>query len=322
MNGRIVFTDIARGIAIFLVVQWHTIGVHTPWTDTWVMPIFFIVMGYFFKLQQPMKILAIKKINSLFIPLLLWSLPMLFLKSLKMSWEEIIKSLLNPYQCVHGVGWFLWCTLWCYLIYNFIKLKLKGNFRNIGILCVALSLASFYLSTIRLFGHRIILPFFVSTSLSCLMFLWLGEWLKNRNLMQLFYSVRGFVKGIFISIVVYGGANLLSYKSGEYISNYFYGQSFCKVYGFAFVGSVSLLALSIAFSKLKLFSDLISFCGQHSLLVLMIHPYVIYLGEIYFNKSNLYFYILCVLISILLTYLVQKYLPVLERGISVKKAMG
>ena len=88
------------------------------------------------------------------------------------------------------------------------------------------------------------------------------------------------------------------------------------------VGSVSLLALSIAFSKLKLFSDLISFCGQHSLLVLMIHPYVIYLGEIYFNKSNLYFYILCVLISILLTYLVQKYLPVLERGISVKKAMG
>lgn len=166
---------------------------------------FFIVMGYFFKLQQPMKILAIKKINSLFIPLLLWSLPMLFLKSLKMSWEEIIKLLLNPYQCVHGVGWFLWCTLWCYLIYNFIKLKLKGNFRNIGILCVALSLASFYLSTIRLFGHRIILPFFVSTSLSCLMFLWLGEWLKNRNLMQLFYSVRGFVKGIFISIVVYGG---------------------------------------------------------------------------------------------------------------------
>ncbi len=40
MNGRIVFTDIARGIAIFFVVQWHTIGVHTPWTDTWVMPIF------------------------------------------------------------------------------------------------------------------------------------------------------------------------------------------------------------------------------------------------------------------------------------------
>lgn len=37
--------DVARGLAMLVIIQWHVVGMHTTWTDGWVMPIFFIIMG-------------------------------------------------------------------------------------------------------------------------------------------------------------------------------------------------------------------------------------------------------------------------------------
>ena len=44
--------DIARGFAMLVIIEWHTIGIHTSWTDGWVMPIFFIIMGIFYKQEE------------------------------------------------------------------------------------------------------------------------------------------------------------------------------------------------------------------------------------------------------------------------------
>lgn len=35
--------DVARGLAMLVIIQWHVVGMHTTWTDGWVMPIFFIL---------------------------------------------------------------------------------------------------------------------------------------------------------------------------------------------------------------------------------------------------------------------------------------
>lgn len=40
--------DVARGLAMLVIIQWHVVGMHTTWTDGWVMPIFFIIMGVFY----------------------------------------------------------------------------------------------------------------------------------------------------------------------------------------------------------------------------------------------------------------------------------
>lgn len=30
--------DVARGLAMLVIIQWHVVGMHTTWTDGWVMP--------------------------------------------------------------------------------------------------------------------------------------------------------------------------------------------------------------------------------------------------------------------------------------------
>ena len=44
--------DVARGLAMLVIIQWHVVGMHTTWTDGWVMPIFFIIMGVFYKQES------------------------------------------------------------------------------------------------------------------------------------------------------------------------------------------------------------------------------------------------------------------------------
>lgn len=57
--------DVARGLAMLVIIQWHVVGMHTTWTDGWVMPIFFIIMGVFYKQESSFKVMAIKKLNTI-----------------------------------------------------------------------------------------------------------------------------------------------------------------------------------------------------------------------------------------------------------------
>ena len=47
------------------------------------------------------------------------------------------------------------------------------------IICVLLSVLSYYASTYRIIGYRIILPMFISTSLTVLPFIFIGDFAKE-----------------------------------------------------------------------------------------------------------------------------------------------
>ena len=62
--------DVARGLAMLVIIQWHVVGMHTTWTDGWVMPqSSFIIMGVFYKQESSFKVMAIKKLNTIVIPI-------------------------------------------------------------------------------------------------------------------------------------------------------------------------------------------------------------------------------------------------------------
>ena len=62
------YIDIARGLAMLVVINWHILDIHNPWTDAWVMPIFFLIMGVFYKQEETIKVILKKKINTILVP--------------------------------------------------------------------------------------------------------------------------------------------------------------------------------------------------------------------------------------------------------------
>lgn len=181
MKARIVFSDIAWGIAILVIIMAHTINYHNSWLDSWTMPVFFVIMGVFFRPTETWREMIIKKSYTILLPFLLLSIPSFIQYAIQLPLVEIIKRILDPFNCMHGVGWFLVCMYWCYLLYYGIHRIAKGKIRIKLVLSLLLSVVFFYLSTINpsfLLGHRIVLPLFVSTSLTCLPLICIGEILR------------------------------------------------------------------------------------------------------------------------------------------------
>lgn len=108
--------DVARGLAMLVIIQWHVVGIHTTWTDGWAMPIFFIIMGIFYKQESSFKVMAMKKINTIVIPMAFFSIPMFIISIFEKGVMPTLLKVANPYSMIHGVSWFFICTLWCYEI--------------------------------------------------------------------------------------------------------------------------------------------------------------------------------------------------------------
>lgn len=58
---RFNFSDIARGLAILYIIQCHVCNYHLAWIDSWAMPVFFVIMGMFFKPTLTWKEMIVKK---------------------------------------------------------------------------------------------------------------------------------------------------------------------------------------------------------------------------------------------------------------------
>lgn len=182
MKERIIFPDIARGIAILVVIMWHTIDYHNAWVDSWALPVFFVIMGMFFRPTATWGEMITKKARAILLPFLILSIPSFIQYALQLPIKDFVSRLLDPFNCMHGVGWFLICMFWCYLIYYGIHRLTKGNLKYKFIISLLLSASFFYISTLRpsvLSGHRLVLPLFISTSFTCTILICFGEILRD-----------------------------------------------------------------------------------------------------------------------------------------------
>ena len=301
---RVDFVDKARGLGVIYFIWCHTVNVHMAWVDTWAMPVFFVVMGVFFSPTLTWRELIVKKVNTIIIPFLLLSIPSYIQSAVSLPFREFIFKVVNPFVCVHGVGWFLLCMFWCYMIYYAIIRITKRNKRLMITICLIFSIASFYLSTMRIMGYRIVLPMFISTSLTVLPFVCIGDFSRDLLKKKRSILVDSVVAMTFLSVTL-GGGYLVNFRGGEYIENWYYGQCYIAFMAISLLGTGSILFIC------KLFPSFMSFAGIHSLLLLMIHPYIIRILKLC-DIGGVALFVITLIISLALIGFLSYYLPVLE----------
>lgn len=178
MMKRYAFSDIARGLAILYIIQCHVLDIHFQWIDTWAMPVFFVIMGMFFKPTTSWREMVIKKSRTILLPFVILSVPSFIQYAYQLSFLDFVKRIIDPFNCIHGVGWFLICMFWCYQIYYGIHRIAKGNMYCKFAISMMISVIFYYLSSLRpdfAGGHRLVLPYFLSTSLTCMSLIAMGE---------------------------------------------------------------------------------------------------------------------------------------------------
>ena len=301
---RFNFTDIARGIAILYIIQCHVCNYHVAWIDSWAMPVFFVIMGMFFKPTVTWRDMLVKKMRTILLPFVILSIPSFIQYSVSLPLKDFIKIIIDPFNCMHGVGWFLVCMFWCYLIYYGIHRVAKGRILVKLSICLFISVFFYYLSAVRLDvvgGHRLVLPLFMSTSLTCIALIAVGDLLRN----YLFLDKVKSRKILFISVMGSVCTFLFTFKGGEMIINYYYDQSYIFWFANSVVGSIAILEIS------KYLPSFMTFFGKHSLLMLMVHPYVKRILLLFFEPTMISL-IIIILVTSLFVYILAKYLPITE----------
>lgn len=299
---RYEFIDEARGLAMIIIISWHTIGIHSSFTDAWAMPIFFFIMGLFYKQEEKFSDLIKKKSKTLLLPLIIFSIPAFILKLIRYGIEDTFMTIINPYKCINGPSWFLICIFWCYLLYWLINRKINEKWTIYIILL--LSTLGFYTSYITILSHRIVLPLFLTNSFTCLAFIKAGSLLKKYILQStnLFFCLTASILSILYLL-------LFPAPTIDMLWSNYGDQSYIKFIINGISGSILILTLCSLFKNIL---QPISYIGKFSLVVLVIHGYIGSILKTYTELNNNFINLLLItFISTIISFIINKKLPYL-----------
>lgn len=111
---------------------------------------------------------------------------------------------------------------------------------------------------------------------------------------------------------IWGGIlYLFGCKGGAMIVNDYYGQTYFLWLCNSIIGSFTILELC------KYVPSFMIFFGKHSLIMLMVHPYVVRITSLFLEPSYLSLTVI-VLITTILVYILSKYFPITEGKIHKK----
>lgn len=156
--------DLLYVLAIIMVVDDHTkaqLGILKsifPY-DSFFMPLFVFISGYFYKKQNVIKNIK-HKTEKIFIPYMIWNVIMLGItiiidRILKTNWAiginkvKVLNSIfLGPLVTTNGPSWFVIMLFWVSILYNLIRNVIKPNKINdciLTIISIIAGLISVYL---------------------------------------------------------------------------------------------------------------------------------------------------------------------------------
>ena len=300
---RLRFVDEARGLAMLVVMSWHIIGVHSHWTDSWTMPIFFFVMGLFYKQELSVRKLMVKKLNTLIVPLIFCSIPALVISLYNHGWINTLKEIVNPYGCINPCSWFLVCIFFCYVIYWGIN-KIANSINQRIFCSLIVSLIGFYSSQFHIMGHRIVFPLFISTAMTMIFMIESGRLMKN---MIVDKNWGGSLWMQALLIILFVLLTLIFTPAPQNMIWSEYGtKNYVLYFALSFTGSTLILLLCY---KMEYILKCISVFGRLSLLLLILHSYVhMILDTLVENVySN---YILTSILTLVIAYIIDKYMPI------------
>lgn len=275
-NKRIDYIDTAKGLCIILVVMWHCIQfceiksyVFYPYIMSFLMPLFFVLSGMFFKTYGSFTKMVRHKMNTLLVPFItFYILTCIFLHFVHLGGFTLRELYLVSVGWIresfdNGALWFLPCLFNCNIIF-FLLVKLSAFSSRTGVILGILSLLVGGMGYLLGYYH-INLWMFIDSSMTCIPYFYFGYMIKNQDSFMPCYSRK---KLLFYSISLGAVLWALTGYYGEV--GYKFNTMRCNfliMYVSGVVGSIMIIAISKFLGKISY----ITFIGRNTLIILVTH---------------------------------------------------
>lgn len=265
-NSRIVWIDLAKGLAIFLVVVGHIYsgGIFQTWLYSFHIPLFFIVSGclmsYKNKDNKKLSMIIIGSIKNLMVPYVTFSILTIAMRLAFSNFSiTIFKQDLRATIVLHGVWtlWFLSTLFIAEILFYVIRRSFNKDYIRIIVTIVL------FFSSLMLSGHSNSILIGIFRSFIALGFVSIGYYtFKSINKIDLpYYS-------IFILIV----ANIiLSQYNGKVDLDLL---SFNNLFLYTLNSILGSMAIMLLLKKLKNIK-LLTYWGSNSLIIMCTHIYIL-----------------------------------------------
>ena len=277
---RLPWIDIAKGIAIILVIIGHTIGfgLARDMIFTFHMPLFFILAGYTFR-TKPMGETVRTSAKRLLLPyvliFLIWYICVWFFQDGEAfslhTFEQLIGRFvfasgvaipLLPFEAV-GMAWFLVCLFFSRIILNFFMSIFEK--RNIGVLVQLIVFAAIAALGIFIGSRQWYLPFSFDVAMVATAFMWVGYIAKQYRFME------GLGKTWWVALIA-----LALYALAVLFSNLELAARVFEVPLLAFLGAIAgtLFCCRVSMfiqDHVKFVNTYLAFMGRNSMLIYCFH---------------------------------------------------
>jgi fucose 4-O-acetylase-like acetyltransferase len=276
-NRHFDYIDLLKGFGIFLVVWGHTMTPRSAYIYSFHMPLFFFLSGFVHK-DKPLREFVLSKINSLYIPYLVFSFISWVFYLVRLychgRFNEISIHLPKIYSLINGTAnnggnypiWFLPCILMVSIFFFLINHYLKKPILKQGIILV-LSLVGYLFSI-----YKVKLAFQLDIALTGLVFYGLGFIVKEYGFLQKLDRIRNY--HVFLFVLLCELIHILTAYLNTRISAISHVNMAGNQMGNYFLFYVSALAAITAFMILgyKIRNiRIINFLGVNTLIILAVH---------------------------------------------------
>lgn len=174
---RYEFIDLMKGTCIILVVIQHLVGqcaLNPPWLTTFRMPMYFMLSGIFFSTYNSFPIFLLKKFNSLLVPFFMMVVIATgYIYCNYGHWPKSLDQIIRTNVAI----WFLLGLFEVGILYYVISKIPSERIKAIVVMCI-----SFF--GYMLFQWGISLPYYLDTSMTAIIFYYLGSLFRKMGLMD------------------------------------------------------------------------------------------------------------------------------------------
>lgn len=316
MSNRNNIIDIAKGIGIITVVWGHLPNVCPIKEEIYLfhMPLFFLLSGYFFK-DECLSFIEVvkKKLNIYIYPYILFFIicktasAVLYYGTNHSELFTISPGvIIKPYGVVRPL-WFFLSLFEVQIIYFLISKCTEKEFIKslLSLICLLIGFS--------LYKMRILLPLYLSTSLSMIIFLHIGQWINQHAILT--FSLQKQIVIIIIGSIIYISAVYLNINVDvmlNHLGNYFPISILAAI-----SASCIILYFSKHIEKIRCLAFILKYLGKNSLIIFALHILCFEIGRyiIGFPKlenstlmEGIYLTIFAIICSLFIGYPIKKYI--------------